>query len=157
MSGDTGVRLSSVALAALVCGGLSWMALGWWRSTGAQVPAMPWLGLLPLGMAAVLVLVAGWRVRRYSRSSLAGPAGRELTPQQARATLVAAQASALAGGMLLGWYLANAVHHLGNADVPSVQRMLLSALASAVAAGLLAAAGLAAQAMCRIPPEDEDG
>lgn len=118
---------------------------------------MPWLGLVPVLMAAALVVLSGWRVRRFVRSGRAAPPGVAVSPLQARGTVVAAQAAALAGGILTGWYAANAVQHLAALDVPSVQELFLRAAVSALAAVLLAGAGLLAQHWCRVPPEDDDG
>src|SRR5690606_33673340 len=108
-------------------------------------------------LLSAIVLIAGWQVRRYARAeSRELAARRRIAPQRARGTLVAAQASALGGGVLVGWYLANATVHLPNADVSSVRGLLLRALASAGAAVLVAVAGLVVQAMCRLPEDGDD-
>lgn len=157
MGPEQGVRAGVVAVVAALSGLASWVLLQLWRNGGRELPALPWLALLPLLLLALLVLVAGWQVRRYVRAgSRELAAQRRVTPQRARGTLVAAQASALGGGVLIGWYLANAVAHLPNADVTSVRELMVRALACAGAALVLAVCGLVAQWMCRLPENGDD-
>lgn len=79
----------------------------------------------------------------------------EITAFRARGTLVAAQAAALGGGVLIGWYTANAMVLSPDLDVPVVQNWWWRAALSALASVGVAAAGMTAQALCRIPPEDD--
>lgn len=157
MTSEGGVRPGIVALLALVSGVGCWILLDLWRRWGNELPQLPWVGLFPLGVVVLAVLAGGWQVRRY----LAGEGRSRPSPQRARGTLVAAQASALGGGALLGWYLANVLVHLPNADVPSVREALWRAAASAGVALALALVGLLVQLWCRLPPpeddEDDDG
>lgn len=169
MADVSGVRPDTacgVALGATVLGAL---ALRGWQALGNELPRVPWLTTLPLAMLVVLVLVAGWQVRGYARrggdSTAHGRGGPHrpraatrtmLTPQRARGALVAAQAAALGGAALVGWYLAIALLHLPNADVASVRGLVLRALVSAGVAAALAVAGLVAQAWCRLPPDEDD-
>lgn len=153
MTRQGGVRPGAVALLVLVSGVGCWVLLDLWRRWGNELPHLPWVGLLPLSVLVLAVLAGGWQVRRY----LAGEGhGRRPSPQRARGTLVAAQASALGGGALLGWYLANVLVHLPNADVPSVRDALWRALVSAGVALALALAGLLVQHWCRLPPTEDD-
>jgi len=157
MSRDAGVRTGTLLAVAAASGLVCWLLLRLWRSGGRELPELPWLALLPLLLLAGLVLAAGWQVRRYVSSpsrELAGP--RRVSPQRARGTLVAAQASALGGAVLVGWYLANAGTHLPNADVTSVRELMVRALACAAGALVLAVCGMVAQWMCRIPEGHDD-
>lgn len=161
-----GVRVSVVALVATVSTIACALLLRGWRALGNSLPEVPWIAVVPLALITLLVLVAGWQVRRYARyrrmttDKAAVRAPQPITPQRARGTLVAAQAAALGGGALVGWYLANALVQLPNADVVSVRAMVIRAAVSAGVALLLAAAGLLAQHWCRLPPgehgEDDD-
>ena len=67
-----------------------------------------------------------------------------------------AQAAALGGAALLGWYLANALVHAPVADVPSQRVQLVWGLVHAVAALVLSVSGYVGQAWCRIPPTEHD-
>ncbi len=136
---------------------LAWIALFAWRSSGREYPMLPWFGLVPMALYAVLVLYAAYKVRQYVRSTSASMASTFMpTPQQARGTLVAAQAGALGGAMLVGFYAANAVVHLSTLDVESVRAMFLRAVISLVAAAGVSAAGFVAQWMCRLPEDERD-
>lgn len=163
---DAGIRVRTVVLTALVAGVVCWAGLRWWESGGRAVPVLPWLAILPLTMVASVVLVAGWQVKssigmrpdtlRERRAAVSPPRAAEITPQRARATLVAAQAAALGGAALTGWYLAHVLIHSPDIDVPAVQGWWWRAAVSALAAAGLTVAGLIAQQMCRLPPEQDD-
>lgn len=148
----TGVRVMSLALVALGSAVASLGLLRLWRGTIGDYPQLSWIGVIPLAMVIVLVLVAGRQVQRYQ----AGDPVPVMTPQRARGTLVAAQASAWGGAALTGWFIAHALVHAPNADVASVRELMIRALVSACAAILLAVAGMIAQHWCRLPPEDDD-
>lgn len=166
MTGAPVVRPGATLVVALVSGALSWVGLTAWRGSGREAPQLPWIGLVPMLLLTAVVLVAGWQVRRSVRGPDAltrWPSAlirqpREITPQRARGTLVAAQACALGGAVLVGLYLGNVALHVANSDVPSVQGQLLRAAGSAAAAAVLVVAGLVAQSWCRWPerPDGED-
>ena len=94
---------------------------------------------------AVGVYCAGLPVRRFLR----GEATRPLSPLRAMRTLVLAQAAALTGALVAGWYAAQALVLLPDADVPTVRAAMLRSLAVCVSGALMVAAGLLVQAMCR--------
>ncbi|ANS78859.1 secreted protein [Serinicoccus hydrothermalis] len=137
---------------AVLAGMASWLLLQVVRSLGGAYPVISWLGLVPLVAVTLLVLVMCRQIRRY----LQGRGTLRPSPQRGRGTLVGAQAAALGGAALLGWYAANALVHLPNADVPSERVQLVWGVVHAVAALALAAAGFVGQAWCRIPPTEHD-
>ena len=155
-----GITVISAVVALALSFALSWIALFAWRSSGREYPLVPWFGLVPMALYAVMVLFAAWKVRQYVRSTLTSTPSVASTfmptPQQARGTLVAAQAGALGGAMLVGFYAANAIVHLTTLDVESVRAMFIRAVISLLAAAGVSAAGFAAQWMCRLPPDDRD-
>lgn len=146
-----GVTVSLTALTTLIVGMLSYGALKLWTDAGHEPPETSWLAVVLLVLLAIVVLLAGWEIRRYLR----GESTRMPSPMRARRSLVAGQASALAGGAVLGGYLAQALILLPNADVDSVRADLLRALALAAGGVLLAVAGLLTQTMCRISHDDD--
>lgn len=157
MNPAQGVTVRSGVIVALLAGIPSLLALSLARRAGAELAGLTWWGLVPLVLFAGLVLVLSWQVRRYVRRGAQGSVHRVLSPQRGRATLVGAQAAALGGAALLGWYLAIAVLQVPNVDVPSVREQFLWALGHGVAALGLSVAGYVGQWWCRLPPEDSDG
>ena len=152
MSGQDGVRAGTGAVVAVLSGMASWLLLQVVRSLGGGYPTISWIGLVPLVAVALLVLVMCWQIRRY----LLGRGSVRPSPQRGRGTLVGAQAAALGGAALLGWYAANALVHLPNADVPSERAQLVWGLVHAAVALGLSVAGYLGQAWCRIPPTEHD-
>lgn len=155
-----GITVVSAVVAVALSFALGWIALFAWRSSGREYPLLPWFGLVPMALYVVLVLFAAWKVRHYVRSTSTSTASVASTfmptPQQARGTLVAAQAGALGGAMLVGFYAANAVVHLSTLDVDSVRAMFIRAVISLLAAAGVSAAGFVAQWMCRLPEDERD-
>lgn len=147
-----GVRPARAAFVAVLSGMASWLLLQLVIALDGRPPVISWLGLVPLVAVTMLVLVMGWQIRRY----VLGRTTVRPSPQRGRGTLVGAQAAALGGAALLGWYLANALVHLPIADVPSHQTQLVWGLVHAGAALVLSVVGFLAQHWCRIPPEDDD-
>jgi Protein of unknown function (DUF3180) len=75
--------------------------------------------------------------------------------------LALAQAAALAGAATLGWYVAQVLLVLPDADVPSQQAQILQLGALGLGAVGLSAVGLLVQRMCRLDdeppgPSDDD-
>lgn len=156
MNPQQGVRISSGVLVALLCGMASWLLLAVVRAAGGSLPVLSWIGLVPLGALTLLVLAMTWQIRRYVHDKGTW----RPSPQRARGILVGAQAGALGGAALLGWYLANVLVHVPVADVPSQRAQLVWGLVHAAAALALSVSGYVGQAWCRIPPtehDDDDG
>lgn len=146
-----GLTPSLTATVAVVVAVVSWVALRIWTAQGGTLPDAPWLGVVLLVFMAAGVYGAGLFVRRYLR----GEAARPLSPLRAMRTLVLAQAAALTGAVVLGWYAARALALLPNMDVASVQSHMWPVLAYCLAGVLHTVTGLRVQAMCRLP-DDED-
>lgn len=153
-----GVRLRDLAAAAVVSGGLSWIALRLWTGAGHLLPPTSWLTIGLLVLLGVGLYLAGRPVRRL----VTGTARRPVHPLYAARVLVLAQATALAGAAALGWYAAQIVLLLPDADVESQLRHIVELGALSLAAVGLSWVGLAVQRMCRIdaggpgPDDDED-
>lgn len=152
MSSVEGVRVATGAVVAVLATMASWLLLQLVRSLGGSYPVISWLGLVPLVAVALLVLVMCWQIRSY----LQGKGTPRPSPQRGRGTLVGAQAAALGGAALLGWYAANALVHLPNADVASERVQLVWGMVHACAALGLSVAGYVGQGWCRIPPREDD-
>lgn len=158
MVSGKGLRLRVVLVVGLVTAGVGYLLLRWWHLQGGVLPAPSWVSVGLLVLMAFGILFAGWPIRR----ALRGRATRRLDPLRAFRVLVLAQAAALTGVLVAGWYLAHVLVMLPDADAASVRTGALLSAAAALAGVLLSAFGLWVQSMCRIDPpadspdEDDD-
>ncbi len=141
-----GLRVSRVLAVGV---GTLLVCLALLRLTGFVPPAPTWLAGLVLALLAAFVVGAGWAVRRTRLGRLSRP----VPPLRAARTLVLAQAGALTGSLMAGWYAAQAVVLLPDLDVDSQRSRVWLLVALAGTSVVLAVAGLISQALCRIPPE----
>ncbi len=150
--GGRGVTLPLVLLLGLVVTGFAYLGLRVWDLQNSLLLQTSWGALIVLVFMACGVFFAGLPVRRFLR----GQAKKSLNPLRAMRTLVLAQAAALTGGLVSGWYLAQVLVLMPDFDIES--RRALGVRCAALSAGgvLLAVAGLLAQGMCRVDKSDED-
>ena len=148
-----GLRWTQLAGIVVVVGLLSWLGWRLYLHGGHLLGPASWVSAVMLVAMAVLVIGAGLPVRRFLR----GEARKSLSPIRAARTLVLAQAAALTGSGVLGWYAAQAAHALGDLDLAGYRDLLWRLLALCAASLVLATAGMLTQRMCRVdPPEDKD-
>ena len=146
-----GLRWAQLAAIALVVGLLSWLGWRLYLNGGHLLGPASWVSAVMLVAMAILVIGAGLPVRRFLR----GEARKSLSPIRAARTLVLAQAAALTGSGVLGWYAAQVAHALADLDLPGYRELLWRLLALCVASLVLTTAGMLTQRMCRVdPPED---
>ena len=120
--------------------------------TGRMLHAPAWLTALVLVVLAGLVLWAGWQVRAYQR----GRVRTAFSPLRAARILGLAQAGALTGAAVSGWYLGHLAILLPDRDLTPYARQIVPLLVVIGAGGLLATAGLVAQRWCRLPEDPDD-
>src|SRR3954469_14469550 len=147
-----GVSVRLVLVVALLATAVAWIGLRLWFDAGHALPGASWGGAVLIVFMAVGVYFAGLPIRRFLR----GEADRPLSPLRAMRTLVLAQAAALTGALVAGWYAAQALVLLPDADVDSVRAAMLRSLALSVSGVLMIVAGLLVQSMCRIDDQDLD-
>lgn len=147
-----GLRWSQLGALALLVGLLSWLGWRLYLNAGHLLGPSSWVSSVLLVAMAALVLSSGLPVRRFLR----GEARKPLSPIRAARTLVLAQAAALTGSGLVGWYAAQALHALADLSLPDYHRVLWQVLAACAAAVLLTGAGMATQRMCRVDPPPRD-
>ncbi len=149
-----GIRLSQLVAVAVLVGGLGWVGLKVYLNRGNLLPYVSWVSAVTVVLAAALVLAAGLPVRTFLR----GQATRTLSPIRAARTLVLAQAAAITGAGVTGWYVAVLALVVPDLELASAQSLLWPAVAAAVGGAVLATVGLVVQRMCRIdPPDDPPG
>ena len=145
-----GLRWAQLAGITLVVGLLSWLGWRLYLNAGHLLGPASWVSAVMLVAMAVLVVGAGLPVRRFLR----GEARKPLSPIRAARTLVLAQAAALTGSGVLGWYAAQVAHALGDVDLPGYRDLLWRLLALCFASLVLTTAGMLTQRMCRVDPPD---
>ncbi|WP_157157418.1 MULTISPECIES: DUF3180 domain-containing protein [unclassified Diaminobutyricimonas] len=119
-------------------------------ASGRPVVIPPLTLPLALMLIGVIVVVIAWPVRTAVRT-------RELNrvdPFYATRAVVLAKASSLSGALLAGFGLGITVYLLSRTVVPGVSSILM-AVATVVGAAILLAAGLIAERMCTLPPDDD--
>jgi Protein of unknown function (DUF3180) len=148
-----GLTTGLVASVALIVGALSWMGWTLFLNAGHLLPSPSWLSAILVLLMAPLVISAGVPVRRFLR----GQAVHTLNPIRAARTLVLAQAAALTGAAVLGWYAGQLVCALSDLSLDHNRALVWPLAVTSAAALVLAVAGLLTQRMCRIPkpPEEE--
>ena len=146
-----GVSIRLVLLLGVVITGFGYFGLRLWTGQGRVVPEPSWGALIVLVFMACGVFFAGLPVRRFLR----GQAKKSLNPIRAMRTLVLAQAAALTGALVTGWYLAQALVLLPDFDIDSRRTLVLRLAALAAGGALMVVAGLLAQAMCRVDKGDD--
>ncbi|HET7799105.1 MAG TPA: DUF3180 domain-containing protein [Humibacillus xanthopallidus] len=152
MTPHTGIRATTLVIAGLVSTGLSWLLLRWVTSGGAEMPSPGWVAIAVMVFLGAGLLVAGWQVRKVRDGRSDGT----VSPLRAARTLVLAQAAALTGSVLTGWYLANVLVLLPNIDVQSQRDRITPFVLHAVVALLLAVCGMVVQWWCRLRPRDDE-
>ncbi|WP_270887237.1 DUF3180 domain-containing protein [Pedococcus sp. 5OH_020] len=152
MNEGRGLRWSQLAAITVVVGVIAWMGWRLYLNRGHLLGPASWVSSVLIVVMAILVVAAGLPVRRFLR----GEARRPLSPIRAARTLVLAQAAALTGAAVLGWYAAQAAHAISDLDLPGYRDLLWRLLALCVAALVLTAAGMLTQRMCRVEPPEDD-
>jgi hypothetical protein len=148
-----GIRIRVLVAVAVVVGGASWVVLKLLQGGGRDLPTTSWLAVFIFVALGLGLLLAGRPVKRL----VAGRATRPVNPLYAARILAMAQAAALAGAAIVGWYLAQVILLLPDADIPSQQLQMLVLGVLALAAAGLAAVGLVVQKWCRIDEEPKNG
>jgi uncharacterized protein DUF3180 len=121
------------------------------RAAGRDMPPVPWTASIGLVLVACLVYSAALPVRRMVRG---GPRARPVHPLRAARAAVLGKATAYAGSVVLGWYLAQVILLAPDLNVEARQAQAVRAVVTALAALAAAIAGLLAERMCRVPPDE---
>lgn len=141
-------------LVAALFGGLAgWLVVVVTNAFGGIPPEVPWTA--PVGLVVVTALVGALASSTHQRIQVRRE---RVEPSRAVALLVLGKASALAGAVVAGGYLAYAVMFLTRLDAAAPRdRVIRSVVAALVGLGLVAA-GLLLERACRVPRgADEDG
>ncbi|HEX6953987.1 MAG TPA: DUF3180 domain-containing protein [Agromyces sp.] len=140
--------LVAFGFAGLAVGYLAELAL---VSGGAQAVVPPVSLAITLVGVAALVLAFAWPVRQAVR----GTAKRRIDPFRAARTAVLAKASSITGALVLGAAVGIVAFLLTRSVLPPASTVW-TAVATAIGAALLLAAGLVAEHFCTLPPDEPD-
>jgi Protein of unknown function (DUF3180) len=152
VTGGRGVTIRLVLLLGLVATAFAYLVLRIWAGQGGTMPLASWGALIVLVFMACGVFFAGLPIRRFLR----GKAKKSLNPMRAMRTVVLAQATALTGALVTGWYLAQILVLLPDFDIASVRSLAWRLAALAAGGALMVVAGLVTQAMCRVDKDHRD-
>lgn len=147
------MKLLPTKISMLVTLGAASSALGWsmnrlWPKWFNQSPSVPWLSAYMLVLMAIALL--GWALHVRVRIN-PEPGKSRLDPLLAARTVALAMASSRVGSISSGFYLGFVVGSIVDFDSPAGrQRVIVSAIASLAAAGLVIVA-LWLERMCQIP------
>lgn len=150
-SDPRGVRPNLLALVVLVAGALGYGVLRLVVAGGTGLPVVGWMSPVVLIFLSGAILAAGLPIKRLQEGR---PGPRPVGMLRAARTVVLAQASALTGAAVVGWYAAQGAVLLGDADIPTVRDRLWPVIATVLAGLLLSIAGLVVQRWCRIDDSD---
>ena len=149
------------------------------RNSGASLPSHSWWECLIVATLAGALLAAGWRVRSYveglkqaqrdrealvasgedaSRARVAAGPLPVAAPDAdfARRVAVCAQAAALGGAVLVGWYLAQGIVQLQRWETSSGRSAVITLAVLAGCAIALSSIGFRVQSWCMVPPGSSD-
>lgn len=149
---ENGVALKHVLPTAGVVFVVAYGLLRWWTGQGNILPTVNWFTVAVEVLIGAMVLVGGWQIRQYRRHT----GTRMPQPQQARRIVVSAQACALVGGALAGFYAAHAAVAFGNLDSDRLRSIAFAACAAVMTSVAMSAVGLLVQSWCRIDKDDDD-
>lgn len=144
----TRTKPTVLVLLAVFGGGLAWLLEVALTASGRAIVLPPFTLAFALFAIGVIVVLMALPVRRATR----GTATKRVDPFYAARTAMLAKASSLSGAIVGGAGLGIAAYLLSR-SVPAVGSVTM-ALATAVGAILLLIAGLVAEHMCTIPPDD---
>src|SRR5665811_426885 len=115
-----GVSIRLVLLLGLAVTAIAYPLLRVWTGQDHELPQTTWVSVIVLVFMACGVVFAGLPVRRFLR----GRAKKTLNPIRAMRTVVLAQASALTGALVTGWYLAQMLVVVPDFDIASVRSLV---------------------------------
>ncbi len=145
----TRTKPAMLLLLAVLGGGVTWFIETALAASGRAVIIPPITLGVALLLIGVIIVVMALPVRRVTRRV----ANARVDPFYATRVLVLAKASSL-GGALLGGGGLGIVGYLLSRSVVAAPGAMTMSITSAVGAILLLVAGLVAEQMCSIPPED---
>jgi hypothetical protein len=138
---------------ALVSGALSWTVLRVWTNDTGDLPAVPWPTAVVIALFGVSVLFSALLLRPRIRHR---EGTRPVEPLVSARFGVLSLASSRAGALFIGVYGGFLAIALSDLTVDYRRHIALVSGLCVLAAGVLVAAGLVLERICRLPPPDPD-
>jgi H+/Cl- antiporter ClcA len=143
--------LRALVVAALFGGLAGWLLVVTVNAFDLTAPEVPWTA--PLGLIVVTVLVGALAYSTYQRIQVRRE---RMEPSRAVALLVLGKASALAGAVVAGGYLAYACAFLTRLDAAAPRDRVIRSAIAVLAGVALCAMGLLLERACKVPRQDDD-
>lgn len=144
-------RFSTLALVAGAALGAGWLLVTLLKTQGTYLAPVPWVVGPVLLVLAGVVLWSAWAVRAYQHGRRP-----DLSALRAARTAALAKAAAITGSLLAGWYGAQALVALADAQFESQQERALVAGVACACAVVLAVAGVVGERFCQLPPPSDE-
>jgi hypothetical protein len=138
---------------ALVSGVLSWTVLRFWTNDTGDLPEVPWPTAVVIALFGVSVLFSALLLRPRIRHK---EGTRPVEPLVSARFGVLSLASSRAGALFIGVYGGFLAIALSDLTVDYRRHIALVSGLCVLAAGVLVAAGLVLERICRLPPPDPD-
>ena len=144
----------ALAVAAIFGALTGWLVVVVANALDLVPPYVPWTAPAALVVSAALVGALAWSTHQRIQVRK-----ERVEPERAVAFLVLGKASALAGAVIAGGYLAFALMFVGRWDAAGPRERVIRALVAVVVAVGLSIAGLLLERACRVPggEDDDDG
>lgn len=147
--------LRALVVAALFGGLAGWLLVVIANAFDATPPEVPWTA--PVGLVLVAALVGALAYTTHQRIQVRRE---RMEPSRAVALLVLGKASALAGALVAGGYLAYALTFLDRLDAAGPRDRVIRSAVAVVAGLVVCGVGLLLERACRVPggrsDDDED-
>ncbi|GAB3744629.1 DUF3180 domain-containing protein [Microlunatus parietis] len=140
----------ALAVAALFGGLAGWLVVVGARALNISPPQVPWSAPIAMIVVAVAIGLLAWQTyQRIHRRRL------RIDPQRAVSFLVLGKASALAGALVAGGYLAYAFMFVAQIAGDSPRERVVRSLVAVLGGLALGTAGLLLERACKVPDDPD--
>jgi uncharacterized membrane protein len=143
--------LRALVVAAMFGGLAGWLLGVTTNAFDLIAPEVPWTA--PIGVILVTALVGALAYSTYQRIQVRRE---RMEPNRAVAFLVLGKASALAGAVVVGGYLAYALLFVGRWEAAAPRDRVIRSAVTVLVGAALCGVGLLLERACRVPREDDD-
>ena len=143
--------LRALVVAAMFGGLAGWLLVVTVNAFDLTAPEVPWTA--PVGLFVVTALVGALAYSTYQRIQVRRD---RMEPSRAVAFLVLGKASALAGAVVAGGYLAYALLFLTRLDAAAPRDRVIRSAVAVLAGAALCVVGLLLERACKVPRDDDD-